>query len=251
MNDKKFFKINILGWWGAFPQPGGATSGVLITTEEGRFLIDIGSGVLSKYVGLGNADDDLKGVLISHLHYDHMGDLGCLGYTVNFSTRTGLRKNKLKVYAPQTPDIMWNAIQYPYYETFALSDGMKISLAGTIITVKKLNHTIECYGFRIEKCGKVLVYHTDSSFEESHKDYMREADLLLCEATVSKNTKHSTGIGHMSDLEAGKIAELSGAKKLCLIHLPSDGNLELMRARAATEFTGSVSTPDICSEFIL
>ena len=61
------FKINILGWWGAFPQPGGATCGVLVTTSEGKFLLDCGGGVLSKYFEHANLTDQFQGVLLSHL----------------------------------------------------------------------------------------------------------------------------------------------------------------------------------------
>ena len=61
------FKINILGWWGAFPQPGGATCGVLVTTSEGKFLLDCGGGVLSKYFEHANLTDQFQGVLPSSL----------------------------------------------------------------------------------------------------------------------------------------------------------------------------------------
>ena len=88
------FKINILGWWGAFPQPGGATCGVLVTTSEGKFLLDCGGGVLSKYFEHANLTDQFQGVLLSHLHYDHMGDVGCLYYAINYALRVGLRSNK-------------------------------------------------------------------------------------------------------------------------------------------------------------
>lgn len=148
------FKINILGWWGAFPQPGGATCGVLVTTSEGKFLLDCGGGVLSKYFEHANLTDQFQGVLLSHLHYDHMGDVGCLYYAINYALRVGLRSNKPQVYAPKTPETMWDAVQYPFCDTHILEDGMKIHMAGADITVKKVNHTIECYAFRIEKNGK-------------------------------------------------------------------------------------------------
>ena len=106
------FKINILGWWGAFPQPGGATCGVLVTTSEGKFLLDCGGGVLFKYFEHANLTDQFQGVLLSHLHYDHMGDVGCLYYAINYALRVGLHSNKPQVYAPKTPETMWDAVQY-------------------------------------------------------------------------------------------------------------------------------------------
>lgn len=244
-------KVNILGWWGAFPQAGGATSGILITTSEGKFLIDIGGGVLSRYFEHGNVTEQFQGVLLSHLHYDHMGDIGCLCYAINYAMRVGLRSNKMMVYAPKTPTVMWNAIQYPYSDTRVLSEGMELEIAGTKVTVKKVNHTIECYAFRIERNGKSVVYYTDTSYDESHADFIRGADLLICEATISLGTRHTKGLGHMSDIEAGMTAANAGVGKLCLYHLPSDGDIPFMRMRASSQYNGEIVTPDVCSEFIL
>lgn len=244
-------KINILGWWGAFPQPGGATSGILVTTSEGKFLVDLGSGVLSQYFKYGNTTDQFQGVLLSHLHYDHMADIGCLGYAINHAMRTGLRTSKMIVYAPDAPSTMWNAIQYPFSDTRVLEDGMVLEMAGATIRVKKVNHTISCYSFRIERNGKSFVYYTDSSFDEAHFDFMKGVDLLLCEATNSVGSRHSIGAGHMSDVEAGKTATGAGAGQLCLYHLPSDGDIPFMRIRARTMYNGPIVTPDQCSEFVL
>ena len=245
------FKINILGWWGAFPQPGGATCGVLVTTSEGKFLLDCGGGVLSKYFEHANLTDQFQGVLLSHLHYDHMGDVGCLYYAINYALRVGLRSNKPQVYAPKTTETMWDAVQYPFCDTHILEDGMKIHMAGADITVKKVNHTIECYAFRIEKNGKTIVYYTDTTYDPSHTDFIKGADLLICEATISMGTRHTIGAGHMTDIEAGQTAANGNVKELCLYHLPSDGDIPFMRIRAGSAYNGEIYTPDIRSEFII
>jgi ribonuclease BN (tRNA processing enzyme) len=224
---------------------------VLITTSEGKFLIDVGAGVLSRYFEHGNLSEQFNGVLLSHLHYDHMGDIGCLCYAINHAMRIGLRSSKMLVYAPQRPTVMWNAIQYPFSDTKVLEDGMELEMAGTVIKVMKVKHTIECYAFRIERNGKSVVYYTDSAYDESHADFIRGADLLICEATISLGTRHTIGAGHMSDVEAGKTAAAAQVGKLCLYHLPSDGDLPFMRIRASAQYSGEIVTPDICSEFIL
>ena len=104
---------------------------------------------------------------------------------------------------------------------------MKIHMAGADITVKKVNHTIECYAFRIEKNGKTIVYYTDTTYDPSHTDFIKGADLLICEATISMGTRHTIGAGHMTDIEAGQTAANGNVKELCLY------------------------TPDIRSEFII
>jgi ribonuclease BN (tRNA processing enzyme) len=55
----------------------------------------------------------------------------------------------------------------------------------------------------------------------------------------------------MSDREAGITAREGGAKRLCLYHLPGDGDLDYMRRQAAMEFGGEVHTPDLRRVFYL
>lgn len=243
-------KVTILGWWGTFPKGGEATSGVMIETNEGKFLLDCGSGVLSKYFLTSNIAE-LQGVLLTHLHYDHMGDLGSLQYAVNHALRVGLRQQKLKVYAPRTPEKMWEAIQYPFTESIPLTDGVVIEVAGTKVTVQKVNHTIECYSFRVEKDGKTVIYYTDTTYRPDGAAFLKGADLLICGAPVTEGSRHTTGVGHMSDLEAGQSALDGGVGQLCLFHLPSDSDPAVMRQRAASVFGGPVLTPDQQNVFLL
>ena len=235
-------KIVILGWCGAFPRGGGACCGVLIRTSEGYVMVDCGSGTLSRFFQYTDVDE-LQVLLISHLHYDHMGDIGCLQYSINHAMRVGMRETKLPVYAPETPDNMWNAIQYYFQKLTPLSDGMEFDMAGMHITVRKVDHTIECYSFKFEKDGKSFVYFTDTTFQPDAADFIDGADLLLCEATNTVGSRHSVGAGHMSDLEAGRQALEGHAKKLCLFHLPSDVSLEKMRDNAESVYGKKVYMP--------
>ncbi|MEA5004569.1 MAG: MBL fold metallo-hydrolase [Christensenella sp.] len=237
-------KATVLGWCGGFPRGGQATCSVLVETPEGAVLLDCGSGSLSNFFRVSDVDR-LHGVLLSHLHYDHIGDLGCLQYSINHALRVGLRKKKLPVHAPKTPVDMWKTIQYPYTESFVLCDGMTIEMAGMKITVKKVNHTIECYAFRLERNGKSIVYFTDTTYLPDAHIFVNGADLFFCEATSTSGSCHSTGKGHMSDVEAGYLAKESGVKNLCLIHLPSDAPLLQIKERAESTFGKPVFMPDI------
>jgi ribonuclease BN (tRNA processing enzyme) len=146
---------------------------------------------------------------------------------------------------------VWQNIKYPFAETRALRDGMTIEVAGAAVTARKVSHTVECYALRIEKDGRCAVYYTDTVYLPENADFLRGADLLICEATISEGTRHSIGAGHMTDLEAGRTARDGGVKKLCLFHLPSDGNIPFMRNRAASVFGGPVVTPDQERCFVL
>lgn len=240
--DNYEIKINVLGYCGGFPRPGLATCSILLQTEEGEILVDCGSGSLSNYFKVSDVDK-LDGFFLSHLHYDHMADIGCLQYAINHARRVDFRNGKLPVYAPMTPDKMWDAILYPHTDTTALKNGMVVNMAGMNISVFEVSHTIECYAFKFERNGKSFVYFTDTTFREDAVDFIGGCDLMFCESTSSEGSRHSTGIGHMSDLEAGKLAKLGGAKRLCLYHLPSDVELENLRKNAETTYGDAVLMP--------
>jgi ribonuclease BN (tRNA processing enzyme) len=121
---------------------------------------------------------------------------------------------------------------------------MKFTLAGTEITVMHVEHTIECYAFRLERKGKSLVYLTDTVYLPRSSGFIRDADLLICEATNTKGARHSTGTGHMSDREAGITAREGGVKRLCLFHLPGDGDRDYMQRQASLEFGREADMPD-------
>jgi ribonuclease BN (tRNA processing enzyme) len=250
MNDYSV-KVSFLGWWGAFPQPGEACCSVLVETAEGSLLLDCGCGSLSQFFKYAKVSD-LEGVLLSHFHFDHFSDLGSLLYAVNNNIRRGIRKEKLRVYAPASPEPLRAIIEYPAFSvTETLREETAFTMAGMNITVMRLDHPVECYAFRLERQEKVLVYFTDTACLPRSADFIRNADLLICEATVSQGTQHSTGVGHMTDREAGITAREGEAKRLCLYHLPGDGNLEYMRRQAALEFGGEVQTPDLQRVFYL
>lgn len=251
MSDDFTFKINILGYCGAFATPGGATCGVLVTTSEGTFLLDCGGGVLSRFFAHADLTDQFQGVILSHLHFDHVGDLGSLYYAINYALRIGKRTTQPHIYGPATPEPMWSVLQYPRCHMHTLQEGMSFQIAGATVTMKAMHHPVECYAFRVEKDGKCFAYYTDTSYDADHTEFLRNVDLLICEATVTEGSLHTTGLGHISDIEAGQMAENSHAKKLCLYHLPSDGDFSAMRARTASVYHGEVYTPDLCSEFIL
>jgi ribonuclease BN (tRNA processing enzyme) len=250
MNDYSV-KVSFLGWWGGFPQPGEACCSVLVETAGGSLLLDCGCGSLSQFFKYAHVSD-LEGVLLSHFHFDHFSDLGSLLYAINNNLRRGIRKEKLRVCAPASPEPLRAVIEYPACSvTETLREETAFTMAGMHITVMRLDHPIECYAFRLERQKKVLVYFTDTAYLPRSADFIRGADLLICEATVAEGTQHSTGLGHMTDREAGITAREGGAKRLCLYHLPSDGNLKSIRARAALEFGGEVQTPDLQRVFYL
>ncbi|WP_028591753.1 MBL fold metallo-hydrolase [Paenibacillus massiliensis] len=236
-------KVKILGYWGGYPSAGGATAGYLVTTDEGHILLDCGSGVMSKLPAEVKVED-LSGVILSHLHHDHMADLGVLQYAAAGAIRNARMQHQLKLFAPSEPVSMHQSLYGEHTEVHAIDPFVKIRLAGAEIEFVPVEHTIMCYAIRITYGGKVLVYSGDTSYCDSLIELARDADIFLCEATICEGSVHTSGQGHMNALQAGTIAGMANVKQLVLVHLPSDGNLELMRQEARRVFQGPVDIPE-------
>ena len=90
----------IIGFWGAYPGRGEATSGYLLQSKGFSLLLECGSAVLSlvpRFIDIASLD----AVLLSHYHADHVADLGCLQYAVKVQTDLGLRSEPLPLYGPE------------------------------------------------------------------------------------------------------------------------------------------------------
>lgn len=248
--ERTAMEVTVLGWNGAFPKPGGATCGVMIRTGEGVLLLDCGSGVLGQYLRFGTGAE-LRGILLSHLHFDHMGDVGSLGYLLKHDLRLGLRREEVPLRCPAAPAAAFQSLHDSCYRMEPVTGGMSFGLAGFSVKTLALSHPVECYAYRLEREGKSLGYFSDSTWREEAPAFLAGVDLLICEATITEGSTHSTGIGHISDLDAGRLARAAGAKELCLYHLPGDGDPAVMAERAASRYGGPVWTPETKQVFRL
>lgn len=231
--------IKILGYWGGYPTRGGATSGYLITTDEGRILLDCGSGVMSKLSLTSNAWE-LSGVVLSHLHDDHIADIGVLQYAMNGALRIGRATKKVKIYSPVEPKTTWEQIQSEQSINLPIEQGKSIEIAGVQIDFFEVEHTIPCYAVKFTYKDTVIVYSADTVYMESLADFAKEANIFICEATICEGSTHTAGAGHMDAKEAALIAKKANVGKLILTHLPSDGDFELMKCQAREVFEGEV-----------
>lgn len=236
--DAQIFQIKIIGWWGAYPGPGEATSGYLLQSGGRRILIDCGSGVLSqlqKHLAL----DEIDAVVLSHYHADHMADLYCLQYASRVSMTLGRRKKPLVVYGHAEDDHFAGLSYLEYCVGRAIDTDTPLHLGENAFSFWRNNHPAPCYSMRIEKRGRVLTYIADTEWTETLIDAARDADLLICESSLYNEYKGVVP-GHLTAGEAGRIARDANVGKLVLSHLPHFGNhLDLVK-QAAEVFDGPV-----------
>jgi ribonuclease Z len=67
--------ITLLGTGGPRPDAARGATALLIEAGEDVILIDAGRGVVRQLAALGVALDRIDPVLVTHHHYDHIGEL--------------------------------------------------------------------------------------------------------------------------------------------------------------------------------
>lgn len=209
----------ILGESAPYPAPGGATTGYLVNTGEGWFLIDCGSGILAellRHISLS----ELKGVIITHYHADHIADLGVLQYAIMVERMQGKRKDFLLVYANQDPIVKFKEVSYlDHVQAIPIRADSQISLCGATVTFANTHHAVPCLAVSIEYQNRKLVFSGDTGPSQRVEELAREADLFVCEATWLEKDQGSASIGHLTTRQAAEMAIRANVKSLCLTHI--------------------------------
>jgi ribonuclease BN (tRNA processing enzyme) len=252
-------ELIVLGGSAATPNPGDASAGYLVASGETTILLDCGSGVVSK---LREHRDprSLSAVVISHLHSDHTLDLVALRYALQYIP-PGPGKAIPLFLPPQgqeflgrlgavfasgneRPDDFWDrTLALRDYASY-LESGAPLRIGGLALTFAPMQHYIPVWAIRIEEVatGRTLTFSADTGPHSPLAAFARGSDVLLCEATLLKQTPGSdpASWGHLTAREAGQIAVEAGVSRLVLTHLWRELGFERYRTDAGTTFQGPI-----------
>jgi ribonuclease Z len=197
----------ICGSRSPLPSPGRAQTCVAVKAGEDIFIVDIGDGGnvnLGKY---GVPTNQIKAVLFTHLHSDHISDLADL----HLATWLPGRPKALPVYGPEGTDIVTEGFEMAYKLDYGFrnehhgealapikSVGFKTTIVdlnnpiiynenGLKITAFKVTHEpIEpALGYRFDYKGRSIVITGDSSYDENIALNSINADVLIAEAQAN------------------------------------------------------------------
>jgi ribonuclease Z len=236
----------ILGSAASVPDADHDTVGMVLRGRDGSILIDCGGSPLHKLARLGIEIEDVRAVILTHHHADHIYGLPMLVQGLWL----GGRETSLPIYGPrQALDRAQRLL-----EVFELSDreemfdlewhpvprrqGRRVLALGEIqITAAPVVHAgNDTLALRLENTatGRAIVYSADTEPCPALIRLAAGADLLLHEATGD----HA---GHSSPADAAEVACEAGVAQLALIHYPVRGlDLEAWR-RCAVGFSGPVT----------
>ncbi|MGD9305890.1 MAG: MBL fold metallo-hydrolase [Desulfobacterales bacterium] len=230
--------MTVIGWWGAYPNANEATAGYLLQSGESNILLDCGSGVLAllqNYIELQHLD----AVVISHYHWDHIADIGCLQYANRVLLDLEKRQKPLQIYGHTQDDHFSRLTYLTYTQAQEISATRKLEIGDFIFQFSQNVHPDPCLSMRIQKDNKVVVYITDTEWSDNLIAIARDADLLLCESSLYDEFLGMIP-GHLTAGQAGAIAAAAGVKHLVLNHLPHYGDHRRLVAQAREKFNGQV-----------
>ena len=155
-------RMTVYGNNATCPEADGACSCFLIEAEGRRILLDMGNGSLAKL----QKDVDLAAldlIAISHLHFDHFGDLFCAKYQLESRRACGEAIPRIPLLTPRLP--AWARAELctnDVFEPHVIEDGLRFRMGDVALEFIGTVHLVESYGVRLKAEGRTLAYSGDA-----------------------------------------------------------------------------------------
>ena len=139
-------RMTVYGNNATCPEADGACSCFLIEAEGRRILLDMGNGSLAKL----QKDVDLAAldlIAISHLHFDHFGDLFCAKYQLESRRACGEAIPRIPLLTPRLP--AWARAELctnDVFEPHVIEDGLRFRMGDAALEFIGTVHLVESYG---------------------------------------------------------------------------------------------------------
>jgi ribonuclease BN (tRNA processing enzyme) len=241
-------RVTVLGKSPSWQDAGGACSGYLVQHGRTTLLLDCGNGVFAKlrrhvdYAAVG-------AVVISHLHADHFLDLVPFAYALGHSPRAHAVRPALL--APGDASATFRRVCGGWGSedliegAFALREyapGDEVEVGELRVAFCAVSHHVPTHAVAICAAGGGggrFVFSADTRPADALVDLARDADVLMCEATLGAGEPDAES-GHLTATQAGEHAARAGVRRLVLTHLTDELDASAARRAAAAAFGGPV-----------
>jgi ribonuclease Z len=261
-------QVVVLGSGGPLPDPVRAGPSTLVRTSAGDLLVDCGRGVLLRTAAVGSGPAAFRAVLLTHLHSDHVTDLGDVVTTrwiTSFAPAplpvagpvgtAGLVRDTLAVLEPDIgyrlahhEDLTWR----PECPVDEIEHGPVLEDGAVRVTAAPTDHAPvrRTLAYRIDDGGGSVVIAGDTVPCPRLDELGRGADVLV-HTVVRRDLIEAVGLPRLTDVldyhsdvaDAARTAERAGVRTLVLTHLvpaPALGTEDEWRDQAAAHFGGEV-----------
>lgn len=243
--------LKVLGGSSASPNPGMGCSGYLVDAGSTRIVLDFGPGILPE---LRRHTDfrRLDGVVISHMHLDHMLDLLILRHALAYNPLSAPAPVPIwlppgghtlldRATAPfdrcDEPGVFDHMVVVRDYDPSAplLIGELSITFAPTI-------HFVPGYAMRVtDRDKRTIGYTGDTGPTAPLVEFFRGVDLLVAEATLlDPGAQPIASRGSLTAAEAGHLAQAAGTSILLLAHMWEEFGFANYANQAAEMFPGRI-----------
>jgi ribonuclease Z len=264
--------ITLLGTGSPIPAPDRAGPATLVTAGGDHYLVDAGRAVLMRLAACGLGAAQLRAVLVTHLHSDHLTDLADVITTRWITTfeptpltivgPVGTRTVVDHLLAALAPDITYRLAHHddleapPEIHVIEVSDGpVELPGAATVACAPTDHKPVEpSVGYRIETSDGAVVVAGDTVGCEGLDHLCVGADALVHTvirkdiiAVLPVQRMQDTLDYHSSPEQAGATASRAGVDHLVLTHYVPTLTAETAdawRDLAATHFDGTIHLGD-------
>jgi len=187
-------RLTFLGTADAFASGGRAHSAYWIDDARGAYCLDFGPTSLSRAKALGRDPDELDGVLLTHLHGDHIGGLAVLLMDLEFRAhRTrplviagppGHQKRVTALRNSSFPSLVQRGHSYPLvFETTEVPG--TVTFLGREVTAIRARHDSEAVASSlvVDDGACRLAFSGDTGWQETLPELVRGADAFVCECS--------------------------------------------------------------------
>lgn len=224
-------KLTVLGKYGPYPAAGGGTSSYLLQGDEDTAVaLDFGSGALSRITGFVSLKQ-LDGIMLSHLHNDHISDLLPLAYALEAEGR------EMNLYLPLTECPQYELISsFECFNLIPVFNLRQIRIKSIAFTFYQMTHSLESFAVRATDGSTTFFYSGDTSFNERLTACAKGAENLLLDCCQPSGARLAP---HMTVAEGAFIKKATGARVIAThVHpaFPPERELRLSGLELAEEY---------------
>lgn len=217
--------LRVLGSGTAIPHPRRGASGYACVARSGEvLLIECGPGSSRRWPAHGISLDAIAGIVVTHHHVDHVGDLAATFFARNVVEPPCPKR--WTIAGPVGHAAFVAALEVAYGAQIAdreglrpvveLGDGSSIDVGPFRVHARHVTHGWPgSIGVRVSWDGVSIAFSGDSAPCDALVELCRGVDLALLECSYPSERESS---GHLTTRTAAEVAVAAGARRLVLTH---------------------------------
>ncbi len=267
LDNEDTLKVVVCGSRSPLPSPGRAEACILVEAGDDIYIFDLGNGSMDNLTQYQVPWPNVKAVLITHMHSDHIADLP----DAHLQSWVQGRDSPLMVYGPEGINLVTKGFElaysadYQYRNEHHGDDMLPMSIAG-FNTIQIIDNQLipndtpgleilpfvvdhypvnSAFGFKISYKGRTVVISGDTIHDGSVQKYSKDVDLLVHSAISIDIVERMRGVAPIPQLdkilfdiqdyhttieEVGEIARDANVKHLLIYHsIPTPRNALMER----------------------